>query len=678
MRADLHYGPLTARQALSVAGMRGDHREWLRTARPRLKFEADGRRVHLLLEAPDAGAEEAAQALLAAANAAGARLHMEDLRRPGEPDRPALGDGLGALLYAAAEERGGGPPAEPVEGLLLVLVPVDQTEGAEAALAELARADSAPLIGAAHADGQLWATLVFENDARRGSLVPLLSDLRQRFAGFSLVAHATDAGFVFLPEGLEVGHALIDDFSRAWRNLGLPRLPDAEALAILKTGDGVVRRLHQITVTLPATPGAALETVAPTTVEVLATRLEPDGQALAALNARIAEASPSAGYRLRLDPMPMRPRKGESVEQLQRRRMEIEERIDILQAMESSRPRLLRFGYGQLPALADALTRLPVEAVDGGLIRYAFAANTVDRAGCHWILYEPGDAVERSFFPYWHWQREGEAPLAYWVDPHWPLEAPADTGLRVFVPEGRRLTPPLRAAATVDFDAYVRRQLTFWIDYAAAQIDVPQAPLVVFGPGASGDALTVEVLDAAAFRPIRERLPWINENLVLREAFPAGDAFVAEAATAAGRARVLEQLQAMEETAMASLDERAATLRSEIEEGLAALLDRLSAEIETTLQSTAEAVDFIEGLSARIARLDGVVHAAIDYAETADATAFELPTDLSAFEEDCRRLAADLRGGLSRGLTMKATAENRLQNVEARLEDLRRRIDSVR
>ncbi len=680
MPIDLHFGRLNAWQALRVSADCREHWPTLRALQPRLKLEPSGPHWWILVNSPSEqhrAQVAACEALLKACNDAGAPIAAEDLRAPREPDLPALADCLGVLALNVTEiAPGDAQPMEPVADLSMVLAPLDRVPGLEAALAELTRADSAPLIDAAFSDDGLWGFFWFEADARRGSYLSLLADLRRRFDAFTLCGWATGAGLLLLPEERSVTDAVAYAFSRAWRNLRDQPLGPGRALAVFIDTTDSTKPYWQIECDLPASPSGALETSIPTTVDIFSAELTSTPEALRALNAQIAKASPSAGYRLQLEPMPTRVRQGETVEALERQRDEIEEKIDVYRAMERSRPRLMRFAFDQLPALADFITRLPIEAVDRGRVRYAFQTTIADRAGCHWLCYDPGEALEQAFFPYWHWQADPASPIVFAVDPYWRLEALRESRTEVFVPDGYRLNPPLRAAVAVDFDGYVREQLRLWTQHGGARFTIPDAPYVVFGPAPEARRLTVDVLDRDAFQPLSQRLPWINDNLILREAVE-GDSFVAEAARHAGRVAILNRLENDADAAHARLDADAADLQASLRHGLAELLNRLAVEIETTADRTTQAVRSIEHFSARLIALDEIVHDALKIADRAEDTARKIPPTVSALEGDRRRIAAQLRATLNRADHMHAAAERRMQTVQRRLQALRQRLDDV-
>lgn len=301
-------------------------------------------------------------------------------------------------------------------------------------------------------------------------------------------------------------------------------------------------------------------------------------KAMENLRHAIEEVDDRIGYRLELRPTRYRNLSAAQRQQLELRRIEIENQLAYIDSLSKPRLRLLRFEQEQLPALADLLRSLDVRLLRDGSIRYAFQASEPRRQeredgadffphGVHYLLV--GSEVSQSQLSRLSWWAEADAqPMSYWLDPFWARYYHRyENECLIFTPEKTLLYPLMHSWHETEFDdeaareyarqhaismdVYMRELISEEFTGERGSFGVPDLPIYLFSGATGRDAmLSLWVLDKAKFEPLVAKLGWINDNLALLdparvEGFIEGmaDAEKREslAARLEGRARSAEQ-----------------------------------------------------------------------------------------------------------------------------------------
>ena len=639
MEPSLNYGPLSAGQVLSVIAEL--ERRWCDLApwEPRLA-QAGGNKLTLVFPRTmreDRRHPASPDALDSLATAVKQHLPRLDVA-PGQDldkndygdDKPLLRETIGWLLGEAIRAQDWVESAAPLEReRRAVLMPDNIKAEVLGTFPDLVFAAAAARVGAGWLDGELWAVALLEDDATRGSIVSALRDRDLYEQAYLLTDYATLGGRVFLPVSWTVNEGLLEAAGKCLYHLRPSVLTPGRALAVVEWDSKVC----QIAFDLPKAPSDAVEAAAPTGISIQVSSLEATDGALEQLNERIGATRPAGGYRLKLVPVPSVRTRRDNVEQLSERLVELEERLALLQAQERPQLRLLRFEFDQVAAMADALVRLPVAALDMGVVRYGYQVSTENRTGVHYLLFDLAEAPQLSPFPHWIWEEENRRPLEFWLDPHAAAQDNSSEMSHIFVPDGERLEPSILSFLDESLDAYVRERLEHWVRYAGVRVDMPAAPILIFMH--QDEDLSLEVLDGEAFRPIKKRLPWINDNIRLYEAVDA-DSFMAEAITSAGRQSLLQRLADEATGRDDTLHRRLEQLSSDLRGGLESVLSEITVEIQRTAHHISSGLVFVEELTDRLTQVENVLGQAVSDAHRASQeahTAAEHVSDLDAYWE---------------------------------------------
>lgn len=599
-----------------------------------LRFEATGRGYGRLV-VPDPGVRAGVPEVRRARLAALARLRTEvaRVRPPLEEDTAQidLSDGrflpLDRLPVRLVSDSGRhGEPAEPIGGEALVLVDEPDQDVAWAVFDALLFHPTAVRVTAGQdAAGRVLHLFHLRDDTLRDSSFAAL-EASGRLANAVLLAGFAEAGpILFLPAARPPGRralALFGEVVRASPALfGLPERAVQRGgeplLALDDRGSGAVyslERLHfrdKAELYPPEVALAALEIHS----------LEETPEALERLGQRIRDLVPPVGYELELRRLAPGPADDASLERIREKIAFLEEQASYVAGLGSPRHLLLRFTQHQLAALADALRRFPLPDIDRGLILYGFQASTRAPAGIHYLLIDPASSMMTGPFPESYWRDvTQDQPIAFRIDPFFAFNYAAAPGpCHVFVPDGHALFPPLHSWNEDGIADYLRAVMSQWFHGQSGVQTIPARPAYLFAP--DGGRVAVEVLDLDAFRPVTERVGWLNHNLLLVDRVSVEELIerMASAKKRAALAQEMEMEAARAEDAVAAaaaatsarvsdqLTELAAMMAEEIEEASAHagqtlnrigrmhanldLLDRVLAELEGRQRAIEQAVD---------------------------------------------------------------------------------------
>lgn len=331
----------------------------------------------------------------------------------------------------------------------------------------------------------------------------------------------TSAGFVWLPDNLTVApdrRVLVASMLNGLRETGA--LKGSESLLLLPepTGDIVWTALPDLSVD-DQQPEHQIDRIPETALRIEKLQVVPSNQAHQDLQNRIADIQFPLGYRVHLDPIPETTVLERDVEILREEIAERESEIELIRALSAPQLRLLRFTDAQLPALVDALSRMPPAMFRNADLRYA-AAHAAGRAEpAHFLLYDPADLALEGFLRENTWRGQTEDhPIRYWLDPHSAQAMDRDNShILVFAPVRHRLLPAIDSFGGRLGETLGLIMGNLFAD-ASTVLDAPGAePIFVFSPATlSGADMDVELLDRIWFEPVHLALKWINDYMVVR------------------------------------------------------------------------------------------------------------------------------------------------------------------
>lgn len=605
-----------------------------------------------------------------------------------------LVSGLASLLVHSDVSPGAGRPADPgrVGGRLRLLVvrALGLKESAE--LFSRLQGLTTQVRAARHeAGGQVYQLYCFIDDPMRGSLADFLPPSYladgQLLNGFQNDASGRVVR-VFVPAGSFPRKEALEAYCRLLLAApGLFGLAGASTIqeilsAIVPTGraDEPARYLHLYLGQLPfysdyeISPRREIATI-----DVAGLADTP--QAMQRLSVALEAARPRLGYRLRLARSRYTRSDQDSIERLEHERLAISERIADLQGFAKGRPRLLRFGPQQLPAMADVLRFFPSNRLPDLL--YGFHARPDAGAGAHFLLV-PHDC--KHLFetdPLLYWTRAEGPTIDFWLEPNWARDYLPQNHHMVFVPHGRTLTPPLHSWAVDSMDDYLRQTVASLRPSATARsaLPLPATPLYLFD--GDEERIDVTVVDRAAFRPLHTSLPWLNDNLRLIETWGGAQKFIQKLSAEAALGSLARQSAAQAAQATRDLDELIEASDAQAAAGLSSLLQTMTEEIGRlagegeTLINQARALNVeLETIKAFHAAMQAEVR---QTRQTIDQTTGPEVERLVAYY---RNLAADVDAAIAQSQRTRDTLGERIDRMVAGLKatgiELRQRLDALR
>lgn len=361
---------------------------------------------------------------------------------------------------------------------------------------------------------------------------------------------------------------------------------------------------------------------------------------------------------------------------LQTLKEDLENRLEYLDSIEAPRPFLLRFTEEQLPALGEYVGSFAMRVIEAGLIRYASQSLEVDGAGMHFLLIDPTVAYKEKVDPLPAWRTSADPPSLYWLDPYWARYYHGRGESLVFVPRETYLSPMMHPPSANAIDAYLRAIVGQWFANRGENAPkVPKHPLYMFEPaGGSRRQLTIRILDADAFVPLKQKLDWINTNLYLQEARQGGDVILQRIVAEMSSRDVLEIIDREAEHRKHALDRtlqqstmRVAGATGMVSNVLSATLQSVLQESKTTREAIATAQAELQRLIATQAEINATLHNVNQAISAADNTV----TQATATTEDLRKRVED---ELHKAETARADAERKISRLEALIISLSNRL----
>jgi hypothetical protein len=427
---------------------------------------------------------------------------------------------------------------------------------------------------------------------------------------------------------------------------------------------------------LPHHAGAALDGRKPN-LKVVERPLVADDDILERLRHMISARGD--GYAVRLDRLPAlaRTRSPESIRD-EIARLEAEWQIAI--GLQAAQVKLLRFDHTQVPAMVDALRRLPVS--DMNRVQYAFSATADFPIGYHYLKFSTRDVQPLQPFIEGIWRTAcGGGPIVHWIDPAW-ARIYQGGGVRslVMVPEDHVFSPAFYAFRPQDMDRYLEETVDSWRASAhperGGERQRPKEPIYLFSPLAAAPSqsraagkVRLEVLDGADFTAMTGQIGFINDCLLVAERIDVAD-FIRSGATVARRREVLAVLSEETASRTSDLSGLAGDLERRLEAQLGDYLARLTTEIEALSRFIAQQGAQVEQLTLES---DAILAHVADACGERTALRFMVgttPSDFAAIAEE--------RQTIETSLTKFIAATNDTIDVSnVRLQDARRRLGEM-
>ncbi len=612
----------------------------------------------------------------------------DDERRPDFAKLNAFGEDVIAVFAEAVSTAPNQPVtnqsprtsiARPVEGTFVYLRAKDEDELAKGVHAVTTSA-SGSRIGLALQSGVALFHL-----ADAGARIPTDALINSAAPDAKLMnGYPTGKTTILLDKDLQPPKELLNDLRdilRSIDNAGF-RADRIPSYAIVLLPD-IERRQTTVELYFNAlqTSGIVNKPDAVSAAEVTSLTATPDD--LKRLRQRL-NTLPRAGHMLKIGPVPnwLRP----ELQRDDRRRHLEEQKSAINDELERlynqvNRPnlRLYRFTAHQLEAMAALLRRFPMPVIDRGEIKYARQATERSPLGVHYLLCNEETAQAEHPFAELFWRGEtDDSPISFWVDPGWwrqfTLKAPKSL---LFVPDGCSLSPTLYSFSDNDMDEYLEHQVNNWLsgEQQAAAAQSFQQPLYVFLPADGGDSarVRVEVLERDAFRPLKERLPWINDLIEYSASIDIND-YVREGASQAYRARVLSELTQHNQHHATTMKTSIASAEKEISNRLVAFLERYTTEVEYLSERGGQLVAEIDALVSKIQALDRIVEKAGSHAKAVEKRVEDLPGELNELEELLSELQGRFDKANQEGETLRNVAQKKIKEQRDAINKLRRSI----
>lgn len=494
-----------------------------------------------------------------------------------------------------------------------------------------------------------------------------------------LVPVETSGGFVWLPDDLTVPpdrRALVAAMLEGLRAAGAIKPGDSPVVIRQPAGDIVWAALP--VAASGAEPAAPLAEVIPETA-LRIDRLEalPSDQALQALQARLVDAGFPLGYRVRLEAIADRTALERDVEVLREEIAEREAEIELIRALSAPQLRLLRFTDAQLPALVDALSRLPPALFQSADLRYAAAHAAGRSEPAHYLLYDPARVALEGYLREHTWRgRTEDHPIRYWLDPHAAQAMDRDSArILVFAPVRHRLLPAIDSFGG-RLGETLRLVLGNLFADGSAVLDLPGAePVFLFSPATLGGAdMDVELLDRRWFEPVHLSLRWINDYMVVRAPRVPDRDILARLAEDLYEGHVATDLHAGADAARAGLvaawDEAEAAVQAQI----GAVVQHVATEIDRSAERLQMGRAYLVDAQKRVDRMDALIaqmRARVSASVAATAAMGETPGQLA---ENRYAMVADLVAEIAAGDRAVAEAASRVEAQRDRLAAILERL----
>ena len=673
-------------QALNAAGARC---EVLENGYARLYLPADPNAD--IQKASDGYNRQVEALMMAFSNEAELFAQRQGARSIKLENYPSLEAGaLLLLLYCADAESGELAKHTGSEKLILLVDGRIEDQAFEASnLVKRCPMARLEVVAGQEGSGETGILLLLQDDVKRSSaLAGLLA--REEVGPYDVLCrYDTPAGPIFLPQDLAFSRQVILDAGRVLEAIRDPSPVDIEG-AYCVARMGAARWAFRTELPTQDARDFISDDIAGGGVSWRYLDLKQSVEAEKRLRKAISVVDPNAGYRLSLHDVSPRVDDGQSLARIQEKIADLEAQEALVRGLRASQKTLLRFSRVQLPALADFLSAVPVGDIDTGKILYGFQATADEPGGVHFLLYDPAEVQMERSLPEWTWRaRTEDQPIRYWVDPHWAefyTKAGARVSSRVFTPRNTALHPTLHSFAPEDMDAYMRgliRRRVSLGDHNSTIRELLDDPLRALGLviGRSRDEafdIVVEILDLDCFVPLRQRLDWINDNLLMVD-----PAFVSEERMSAIAAALFEGRNAAE--LLEEMNARAQALETAVAEdgdrftaSIDGLTERFAREFSAAINLSNGMIDNIGRLSTRLNTLERIladVHALSTSSYAAGEALEVIASDLERHRET---LEEGVRTKRRETIEFVDATEKRLEEAQRTLVDLQAKIDRMR
>jgi len=415
------------------------------------------------------------------------------------------------------------------------------------------------------------------------------------------------------------------------------------------------------------------------TVEILALQSQDDPDRLART---LAESAPGVGYRLQLRRSMYTASVESELEKLRMKRAEVEQRVAHLESTQQQRPYLLRFGPGQLRALAETIYAFSVESLSEseGDVRYAYQASRRAPGGCHYLLVGPR-TVMRELDPLHLYANE--PPIRFWLDPSWARYYPdAGNVCQVFVPEHMALSPSLHSWQAENMDNHLRTVLgDRWLRETGADTFPKDAFYVFDAPNGNGDCLDLTVLAPSDFVPPRTRLNWLSDNLTVVGGLPVAE-YVSGAAESFGWERLARHASDSAAEARVAFGVAAKTSREHFVTELSVMVRDIKAGTEQLMHQITGTIQDIDKLDIKLKVLADIKARAEKDIPRVEHLIAEVNTRVQAFQDELTGVEKAMADALERAEHVEQ-ADNQIvialvAQRESKRAELQRELDSLR
>lgn len=401
----------------------------------------------------------------------------------------------------------------------------------------------------------------------------------------------------------------------------------------------------------------------------------PDATAHAELARKIADQGHRVGYEVALVPVRRGGGPDGGIATLRAQIEALEERIAEITRLGAPQTRLLRFSDAQLPAMIDALRRLPpgIVADPESALHYAAGHSAGRVEPAHYLRYDPADLNLEVLEATWRARTEDRS-IAYWLE---PFVAHArqirETRTQVFVPAGHFLAPSL-----AHFGGDVDETLQLILGNLFDELPKPDrdetgdVQMFLFSPSPDPMLrLEVEYLDARTFAPVRQHLPWLNDYLQVRGPNAVDRAQLADVAANLYEGHFAEIMAEQLRDTTGEVEGAWDGALSEVEGTAAGLLGDLIRDMERSADRIADIHRYL-GEADRYMRS---LETTMTLATSALSAGAQVPKMLAGHDAAMtreRKVFADrIQAEIGLG-------EKHLEQAERRIEALRARLDRIR
>jgi len=584
-----------------------------------------------------------------------------------------------------------GDPANPVGSECLVVIDgpdlPTQIDRASAIVRRCPMARFGAMAESAYDDP--YIVIFLDDDPQRGSALGGLIAREDVEPGHVLARYNSAACPVFLPRNLTVPKLIL-------RELGVVLRPFADLTEDeVQVAFGAFSDRWGIAAFQTTIPVDDARTMLEdeTLIEEVSWRfadLRESAEAAERMRAVFSELAPKPGYRLSLHEVHTRIKRNLSLEQIREAIAELEAHAALVQGLQAKQLRLLRFSTDQLPAMADFLLQVPVAEIDRGTVRYGYQASALEPQGTHFLLYDPDEVALHRPFPEWRWRaRTTDTPIRYWVDPHWAEHYRGGANhVRsiVFTPYETVLHPTLHSFSSGDMDGYLRDLMV--ARFSGEEHNEPVGEMLKDRRRATGFVfnyspdpefeILVEVLDLDSFTPVRERLDWINDHLLLVDPSVVEPQRITQVAESLFEGQVAESLMDAVDVHARELDNLSQTVEAEFVQGIGSIMRRVESEIATMGKLSVEAISFLGDLSERVAVLANLMEQG--QRNLLDAT--NAAGELDSVAEDMEAIRKTFKDSLSNEFkridAFIVAAETRSEQARGDLAELRSKLEAMR